>query len=160
MVKQASSVFSVDVTGLEGAVGQPTYVRICDRIRGAITGGALAPNARLPSSRVVTSTQQAVELAGKVLADQGEQAWVETPGYQPVLHCLRAAGLQVVPVPVDEQGLDVSKGPCGDRGTSAFQVWCHGSRRLGFRIRGRFPRRCTAGLGSRAAGNHNITCPV
>jgi GntR family transcriptional regulator/MocR family aminotransferase len=35
---------------------------------------------------------------------------VETPGYQPVLHCLGAAGLQVVPVPVDEQGLDVSEG--------------------------------------------------
>lgn len=59
---------------------------------------------------VVTSTQQAVELAGKVLADPGDKAWVETPGYQPVLHCLRAAGLEVVPVPVDEQGLDVTKG--------------------------------------------------
>ncbi|MFL6603140.1 MAG: PLP-dependent aminotransferase family protein [Steroidobacteraceae bacterium] len=266
MAKQSSSVFSVDVIGLEEAFGQPTYVRICDRIRAAISGGALAPNARLPSSRtlamdlgvarntveealsqlvadgyvmrrrgagtfvaerlperdalpslsdarteqpaviprrpiaqrhpsrrasdlksypghyrplatipftpslppinlfprkvwnrlvnretsrpgneywaygasnglpalreaiaahasamratrcspdqviVVTSTQQAVELAGKVLADHGDQAWVETPGYQPVLHCLRAAGLQVVPVPVDEQGLDVSQG--------------------------------------------------
>src|SRR3981081_1228292 len=53
MAKQASSVFSVDVTGLEGAVDQPTYVRICDRIRAAITGGAVAPNARLPSSRVL-----------------------------------------------------------------------------------------------------------
>jgi len=261
MPKQASSVFSVDVTGLEGAAGQPTYVRICDRIRAAITSGALALNARLPSSRtlakdlgvarntvdealsqlvadgyvmrrrgagtfvagrlperdarpllseamgtsrravtqrhpsqrasdlksypghyrslatipftpslppinlfprkvwnrlltreaaragndywaygasnglralreaiaahasamratrcsadqviVVTSTQQAVELAGKILANPGDKAWVETPGYQPVQYCLRAAGLQVVPVPVDDQGLDVSKG--------------------------------------------------
>lgn len=59
---------------------------------------------------VVTSTQQPVELAGKVLADPGDKAWVETPGYQPVLHCLRAAGLEVVPVPVDEQGLDVTNG--------------------------------------------------
>src|SRR3981081_4679703 len=53
MAKQASSVFSVDVTGLEGAVDQPTYVRICDRSRAAITGCAVAPNARLPSSRVL-----------------------------------------------------------------------------------------------------------
>lgn len=59
---------------------------------------------------VVTSTQQAVELAGKVLGDPGDRAWVETPGYQPVQHCLRAAGLQVVPVPVDDQGLDVDAG--------------------------------------------------
>jgi GntR family transcriptional regulator/MocR family aminotransferase len=59
---------------------------------------------------VVTSTQQAVELAGKVLGDPGNSAWVETPGYQPVQHCLRAAGLLVVQVPVDEQGLNVEAG--------------------------------------------------
>ena len=59
---------------------------------------------------VVTSTQQAVELAGKVLADPGDSAWVETPGYQPVQHCLRAAGLEIVAVPVDKQGLDVKTG--------------------------------------------------
>jgi GntR family transcriptional regulator/MocR family aminotransferase len=59
---------------------------------------------------VVTSTQQAVELAGKVLADPGDCAWVETPGYQPVQHCLRAAGLKVLPVPVDEHGLNVQAG--------------------------------------------------
>jgi GntR family transcriptional regulator / MocR family aminotransferase len=261
MAKHTGSVFSVDVTGLETALDQPAYARICDRIRTAITSGALAPNARLPSSRalasdfrvarntiewalgqlvadgyivrrrgagsfvaprlperdapplrpkraaaskpgeatrrlserakalqnypghyrpllgvpftpslppidlfprkvwnrlltreaarrgsdywsygasnglaalrdaiaahasamratqcspdqviVVTSTQQAVELAGKVLADPGDCAWAETPGYQPVQHCLRAAGLRVVPVPVDEQGLDVQAG--------------------------------------------------
>jgi GntR family transcriptional regulator/MocR family aminotransferase len=265
MAKHAGSVFSVDVTGLETGQGQPAYARICERIRSAIVSGALAPNARLPSSRVlaqdlgvarntvdwalgqlvadgyivrrrgagsfvaaslperdtrplapkrtaaaataegerpppgrlsrraialrsypghyqpasaipftpslppidlfpravwnrllqreatqagtaywaygasnglpalreaiaahasamratrcspeqvvvVTSTQQAVELAGKVLADPGDRAWVETPGYQPVQHCLRAAGLQVVPVPVDAQGLDVAEG--------------------------------------------------
>jgi GntR family transcriptional regulator/MocR family aminotransferase len=261
MAKHAGSVFSVDVTGLETERGQPAYVRICDRIRSAITSGALAPNARLPSSRtlakdlgvarntvdwalgqlvadgyivrrrgagsfvvprlperdappvawarvpqakgsaagrrlserakalqtypghyrsltaipftpslppidqfprqvwnrllareasragtdywaygassglpalreaiaahasamratrcspeqiiVVTSTQQATELAAKVIADPGDRAWVETPGYQPALHCFRAAGIQVVGVPVDAQGLDVNAG--------------------------------------------------
>lgn len=261
MTKHARSVFSVDVTGLDSAPDQPAYERICERIRTAITSGALAPNARLPSSRtlakdlgmarntvdwalgqlvadgyivrrrgagsfvvgrlperdappltplrtaaskhrggqprlsqravallsypgnyqpeatvpfkpslppgdlfprkvwnrlmnreagragsdywgygasnglpalreaiaahasamratrcspdqviVVTSTQQAVELAGKVLADPGDGAWAEMPGYQPVQHCLRAAGLRVVHVPVDEQGMDVSAG--------------------------------------------------
>lgn len=59
---------------------------------------------------VVTSTQQAVELASKVVADPGDCAWAECPGYQPVQHCLRAAGLNVVPVPVDEQGLSVADG--------------------------------------------------
>jgi GntR family transcriptional regulator/MocR family aminotransferase len=261
MTKHARSVFSVDVTGLETGQDQPAYMRICDRLRAAIASGALAPNARLPSSRtlakdlgvarntvdwalgqlvadgyivrrrgagtfvvpqlperdapplappraakskprsvpprlseraealrsypgsyhaetiapfkpslppgdlfprkvwnrllsreagragneywgygasnglqalreaiaehaaamratrcspdqviVVTSTQQAAELAGKVIADPGDRAWAEMPGYQPVQHCLRAAGLRIVHVPVDEQGLDVNAG--------------------------------------------------
>jgi GntR family transcriptional regulator/MocR family aminotransferase len=260
MAKHAASVFSVDVIGLDSAAGQPAYVRICERLRSAIASGALAPNSRLPSSRVlakdlgvarntvdwalgqlvadgyivrrrgagtfvagrvperdarplkvkrigaaasstprrlsqraqalrgypghyepgravpftpslppldlfprkiwnrllsreasrqgselweygatnglpalreaiaahasamratscspdqvivVTSTQQAIETAAKVIADPGDRAWVETPGYQPVQHCLRAAGLEIVPVPVDRQGLDVAEG--------------------------------------------------
>jgi GntR family transcriptional regulator / MocR family aminotransferase len=59
---------------------------------------------------VTTSTQQAVELAAKVLADPGDCCWVESPGYQPVQHVLRAAGLDVVQVPVDGQGLNVEAG--------------------------------------------------
>ncbi len=273
MAKQAGSVFSVDVTGLESDPGQPTYLRICERLRTAITSGALSPNARLPSSRtlaedlgvarntvewalsqlvadgyivrrrgagsfvvdalperdspplapkrvarskaagakrrlsqraqalqsypghyrairpipftpslppidlfprkvwnrllvreasrsgsdywmygasnglpalrdaiaahasamratrcspdqviVVTSTQQAAELSGKVLADPGDRAWVEALGYQPVQHCLRAAGLQVVHVPVDENGLDVAAGISLDRSARVAYV--------------------------------------
>src|SRR5919112_4641516 len=53
MTKHARSVFSVDVSGLEGGQDQPAYLRICDRLRAAITSGALAPNARLPSSRTL-----------------------------------------------------------------------------------------------------------
>jgi GntR family transcriptional regulator/MocR family aminotransferase len=261
MSKQSSSVFSVDVTGLERGSDQPAYLRIFERIRTAIVSGALGPDARVPSSRtlakdlgvarntvdealsqlvadgyvtrrrgagtfvaatlperdvplalretafshkpvaakrklsqratelasypghyrpvlavpftpslppldlfpravwnrllsremarpgddywayaasnglqslrasiaahasamratrcspeqviVVTSTQQAVELAAKVVGNPADCAWVESPGYQPAQHCLRAAGLQVIPVPVDEEGLDVKAG--------------------------------------------------
>ncbi|QWP78215.1 PLP-dependent aminotransferase family protein [Lysobacter sp. K5869] len=59
---------------------------------------------------VVTSTQQAVELAAKALADPGDRAWCELPGYPPVRHGLRSAGLEVVDVPVDDDGLDVAAG--------------------------------------------------
>jgi GntR family transcriptional regulator/MocR family aminotransferase len=261
MAKRETSLYSVDVIGLEGRPSQPTYVRICERIRNAITSGALQLNSRLPSSRmlakdlrvarntvdwalaqlvadgyvvrrrgagtfvaarlperdavpvgrkrrtqaaeraaprrlsqralalknspghyrpaaavpftpslppidlfpravwnrllsreasrprdelwtygasnglpalreaiaahasamratrcspdqiiVVTSTQQAVELAAKVVCDPGDRAWVESPGYQPAQHCLRAAGVAVIEVPVDGEGLDVGAG--------------------------------------------------
>src|SRR5689334_10237196 len=53
MSKQSSSVFSVDVTGLERGAGLPAHVRIYDRIRMAISSGSLVPNARLPSSRML-----------------------------------------------------------------------------------------------------------
>jgi GntR family transcriptional regulator/MocR family aminotransferase len=53
MPKQSGSVFSVDVAGLDAGDDQPTYVRISERIRAAITSGALALNARLPSSRTL-----------------------------------------------------------------------------------------------------------
>jgi GntR family transcriptional regulator/MocR family aminotransferase len=82
-------------------------------LRAAIAAHASAMRATRCSAEqviVVTSTQQAVELAGKAVADPGDAAWVEMPGYQPAQHCLRAAGLQVVHVPVDEQGLNVSAG--------------------------------------------------
>jgi GntR family transcriptional regulator / MocR family aminotransferase len=82
-------------------------------LREAIAAHANAMRATRASADqvvVTTSTQQAVEIAAKVLADPGESAWIETPGYQPVLHCLRGAGLNVVPVPVDKQGLSVEAG--------------------------------------------------
>jgi GntR family transcriptional regulator/MocR family aminotransferase len=82
-------------------------------LREAIAGHATAMRGTRASADqviVTTSAQQAVELAAKVLADPGDCCWVETPGYQPVQHVLRAAGLEIVPVPVDRQGLNVESG--------------------------------------------------
>lgn len=80
-------------------------------LREAIAGHASAlRGTRAAADQVIvtTSTQQAVELAAKVLADPGECAWAEAPGYQPVHYVLRSAGLEVVQVPVDAEGLDVA----------------------------------------------------
>jgi GntR family transcriptional regulator/MocR family aminotransferase len=82
-------------------------------LRAAIAAHATAMRGTRASADqvvVTTSTQQAVELAAKVLADPGDHCWVETPGYQPVQHVLRAAGLDVVQVPLDRQGLNVESG--------------------------------------------------
>ena len=82
-------------------------------LREAIAGHATALRGTRASADqviVTTSTQQAVELAAKVLADPGESCWVENPGYQPVQHVLRSTGLDIVHVPVDTQGIDVAVG--------------------------------------------------
>ena len=59
---------------------------------------------------VTTGAQHAVDLAVRLLLSPGDRAWLEDPGYQPTWHALRQAGAEIVPVPVDRQGLDVAAG--------------------------------------------------
>lgn len=59
---------------------------------------------------VLTSSQQALDLAAVLLLDPGDAAWLEEPGYPGAHAALLAHGARVVPVPVDDDGLDVSEG--------------------------------------------------
>jgi GntR family transcriptional regulator / MocR family aminotransferase len=59
---------------------------------------------------IVSGSQQALDLATRVLLDVGSSAWVEEPGYWLVHRVLQASGCRAVPVPVDGEGLDVSAG--------------------------------------------------
>lgn len=59
---------------------------------------------------VVAGSQQGLSLAAHLLLDPGEVAWVENPGYRGVRTALLSAGAQIVPVPLDEEGLDVEAG--------------------------------------------------
>lgn len=54
---------------------------------------------------ITTGIHQAVDLATRLLADVGAQAWVEDPSYWGLRNVLMANGLQVHPVPVDAQGM-------------------------------------------------------
>ena len=57
---------------------------------------------------IVNSAMHAIELIAQVLLEPGAQVAVEDPGFPGVLRVLRQAHLNVVPVPVDEQGFDVA----------------------------------------------------
>ncbi|PYK72507.1 MAG: PLP-dependent aminotransferase family protein, partial [Verrucomicrobia bacterium] len=59
---------------------------------------------------VVSGSQQALDLATRVLLDVGSSAWIEEPGYWLVHRVLQARGCRAMPVPVDDEGLDVSAG--------------------------------------------------
>ncbi|RAO76064.1 PLP-dependent aminotransferase family protein [Dyella jiangningensis] len=52
-------------------------------------------------------TQQAIDLAARVMVNAGDTVAVEEPGYPPVRSSLLALGARVVPVPVDAEGLRV-----------------------------------------------------
>lgn len=59
---------------------------------------------------VVSGSQQALDLCARVLLDAGEPVWIEEPGYNLMRFALTVAGCRVIPVPVDEFGLDVAAG--------------------------------------------------
>src|SRR5947208_395348 len=61
-----------------------------------------------PEQVVLTAgTQQGLSLAVRILVDPGATAWVEDPCYRAAFDILRAAEARIVPVAVDDQGLDI-----------------------------------------------------
>ena len=59
---------------------------------------------------IVSGAQKAVGLAAMVLLDPGDSVWMEDPGYVTMHELMRAQGVRVVAVPVDQEGLDVKCG--------------------------------------------------
>ncbi len=59
---------------------------------------------------VISGAQAGLDLVAKVLLDPGDAAWIEDPGYFGARGALVGSGARLVPVPVDEEGLDVEAG--------------------------------------------------
>ncbi|WP_077038247.1 PLP-dependent aminotransferase family protein [Pelomonas sp. KK5] len=59
---------------------------------------------------IVPGVAPAIDLLARLLLDPGDRAWVEDPGPPNVQALLTAAGAEVVPLPVDEQGMRVDEG--------------------------------------------------
>ena len=76
----------------------------------AYLGTARAVRCEPEQIMVVSGSQQALEIAARVLVDPGRPAWVEEPGYGGARDALAMAGARLVPVPVDAEGLDVAAG--------------------------------------------------
>ena len=59
---------------------------------------------------IVSGSQEALEISARVLLDPGNRVWVEEPGYGLARDVFALTGCHVVPVPVDNEGLDVAAG--------------------------------------------------
>ncbi len=59
---------------------------------------------------IVSGSQQAIDLSARVLFDAGDAVWLEEPGYWLIQNTLKAAQCRLVPVSVDDEGLDVAAG--------------------------------------------------
>lgn len=61
---------------------------------------------------VVAGAQRGLQLMCSVLLDPGDRVWLEEPGYPGARSALTQAGAHIVPVRVDDHGLDVAAGAC------------------------------------------------
>jgi len=59
---------------------------------------------------IVSGSQQALEISARCLLDPGSCVWVEEPGYRLARDAFAMSGCDLVPVPVDKEGLDVAAG--------------------------------------------------
>jgi len=58
---------------------------------------------------ILSSAQAGLHLAASLLADPGETAWVEDPGYQGARAAFRLARLRMAPLPVDGEGAHIDQ---------------------------------------------------
>ena len=76
----------------------------------AYVGGARGVTCDADQVVVVAGAQAGLDLACRLLLDAGDAAWIENPGYLGARGALLGAGASLVPVPVDEEGIDVEAG--------------------------------------------------
>jgi GntR family transcriptional regulator / MocR family aminotransferase len=75
---------------------------------------------------VTTGSQQGLQLSAQVLVDPKDQVLIEEPGYPSARQAFIAAGAELIPVPVDQEGMNIAeftdRGP-NRRGQNARAVY-------------------------------------
>jgi GntR family transcriptional regulator/MocR family aminotransferase len=72
---------------------------------------------------VVSGVQQGLDLIARVLLKPGDSVWMEDPGYFGAQLAFRNAGAKVLPVPVDDQGMNPAR--ARGRGKLAYLTPAH-----------------------------------
>jgi GntR family transcriptional regulator/MocR family aminotransferase len=74
---------------------------------------------------IVNGTQQALDLAARMLVDRGDRVVVEDPCYQAARQVFLGVGARLLATPVDADGLDVTKLPRGEAVRLAYVTPSH-----------------------------------
>ncbi len=93
-----------------GETGHPAGLR---QLRQALAAHlTLSRGVRTDADRIiiVSGARQALHLAAETVLHPGDPVWCEDPGYPAARVTLTLAGARAVPVPVDDDGLDVDAG--------------------------------------------------
>jgi GntR family transcriptional regulator / MocR family aminotransferase len=91
--------------------------QVSDRLRGA-RGIVRSPQQII----ITTGTQQALDICARLLVGKGDGVVVEEPGYSAARALFAAAGGTLIPVPVDNQGLDPAALPSERRAVRVIYV--------------------------------------
>lgn len=118
LVNRHARKVSRDIMGYGDPMGYGPFREAVARYLGAFR----AVNCDPSQIMVTTGAQQGILFSALTLLDPGDVAWVEEPGYPATHQALRAAGAQIVPVPVDAQGLNVAYGTRTAQGARAAFV--------------------------------------
>lgn len=92
------------VAGHPGGYG-PLREAIADYL-GSVRGVKCHPD----QIAITSGVQQALDLLARLLLKPNDPVWMEDPGYFGAALAFRNAGARIVPVPVDDQGISVSRG--------------------------------------------------
>lgn len=92
--------------GYEVGIGLPALREAIAAYAGAARGVVCTADQVI----VTVGAQGALDLAARMLLDPGDPVWVEDPGYLGARGAFLGAGAELVPVPVDGEGLDVEAG--------------------------------------------------
>jgi GntR family transcriptional regulator/MocR family aminotransferase len=60
---------------------------------------------------IMSGTRQGLDLSARLLLADGAAVWLEDPGYLGLRGPLAASGARLVPLPVDAEGIDLSRAP-------------------------------------------------
>jgi GntR family transcriptional regulator/MocR family aminotransferase len=87
--------------------GDPAGLRRLREAIGSYAGVARGVRCHADQVIIVNGSQQAIDLAARVLADPGDVAIIEDPGYVGARSALQAAGSKIAPLKVGKDGLCV-----------------------------------------------------
>ncbi len=92
------------------AYGEPAGYRPLRNAIAAYMSATRAARCTPEQVLIVEGSQQALDLAARVLLDPGDAVWFEEPGYWGARRAFHASEARLVPVPVDGSGLNVEAG--------------------------------------------------
>ncbi|MGH7646602.1 MAG: PLP-dependent aminotransferase family protein [Gemmatimonadaceae bacterium] len=104
------------------AYGDPMGDRPLREAIADYVGAARAVQCDASQVMVTTGSQQGLLIAARVLLDPRAAVWIEDPAYPGARQALVAAGARMVPVPVDDEGLDVARGERAARSARAVYI--------------------------------------